>query len=292
MVGEHAEGLVHEQVAGGLRAVVPGAVDARGRGDVLVDVVFGARRGRRALVGDEAGEQAAALAFDLRVDAPLGRGRADHGVGFEVAELMARVHLLRPVRDRHAHRDARPPRPPALRTRAVPLAARQVLPEVQRPLRFRVDPLVEARVADPHMRVVGPFDLQSPLDPFRRPPLPERVHDPCGQRGVRYAHGLARLAGALFGLPLRGHGRVERTGRPRARLQPFRPVGPVGLVLVGREPRAASRLAADGGLVAADPQRDLAHAEPVTVPQLVDPDPLFGRQVGIHFRHGRNTFSS
>lgn len=142
------------------------------------------------------------------------------------------------------------------------------------------------------MRVVGPFDLQSPLDPFRRPPLPERVHDPCGQRGVRYAHGLARLAGALFGLPLRGHGRVERTGRPRARLQPFRPVGPVGLVLVGREPRAASRLAADGGLVAADPQRDLAHAEPVTVPQLVDPDPLFGRQVGIHFRHGRNTFSS
>ena len=64
MVGEHAEGLVHEQVAGGLRAVVLGAVDARGRGDVLVDVVFGARRGRRALVGDEAGDQAAALAFD------------------------------------------------------------------------------------------------------------------------------------------------------------------------------------------------------------------------------------
>ena len=279
-------------MAGGFGAAVPGPVDARGRGDVLVDVVFGARGRRRALVGDEPGGQPAALAFDLRVDAPLGRGRADHGVGFEVAELMARVHLLRPVRDRHAHRDARPPRPPALRTRAVPLAARQVLPEVQRPLRFRVDPLVEARVADPHMRVVGPFDLQSPLDPFRRPPLPERVHDPCGQRGVRYAHGLARLAGALFGLPLRGHGRVERTGRPRARLQPFRPVGPVGLVLVGREPRAASRLAADGGLAAAHPQRDLAHAEPVTVPQLVDPDPLFGRQVGIHFRHGRNTFSS
>ena len=87
-------------MAGGLRAVVPGAVDARGRGDVLVDVVFGARRGRRALVGDEPGEQPAALAFDLRVDAPLGRGRADHGVGFEVAELMARVYLLRPVRDR------------------------------------------------------------------------------------------------------------------------------------------------------------------------------------------------
>lgn len=149
-------------MAGGFGAAVPGPVDARGRGDVLVDVVFGARGRRRALVGDEPGGQPAALAFDLRVDAPLGRGRADHGVGFEVAELMARVHLLRPVRDRHAHRDARPPRPPALRTRAVPLAARQVLPEVQRPLRFRVDPLVEARVADPHMRVVGPFDLHRP----------------------------------------------------------------------------------------------------------------------------------
>ena len=60
---------------------------------------------------------------------------------------VARVHLLRPVRDRHAHRDARSPRPPALRTRAVPLAARQVPPEVQRPLRFRVDPPVEAFVA-------------------------------------------------------------------------------------------------------------------------------------------------
>ena len=68
-------------MAGGFRAVVPCPVDARGRGDVLVDVVFGARGRRRALVGDEAGEQAAALAFDLRVDAPLGRGRADHGVG-------------------------------------------------------------------------------------------------------------------------------------------------------------------------------------------------------------------
>ena len=86
----------------------------------------------------------------------------------------------------------------------------------------------------------------------------------------------------------------SRTGGPstRARLQPFRPVGPVGVVLVGREPQAAPQLAADGGLVAADPQRDLAHAEPLAVPQLVDPDAFLCRQVGIHFRHGRNTFSS
>lgn len=125
IVGEHAEGLVHEQVAGGFGAVVPGPVDARGRGDVLVDVVFGARRGRRALVGDETGEQPAALAFDLRVDAPLGRGRADHGVGFEVAELMARVHLLRPVRDWHAHRDARPPPSPSCPSNAGGAACRE-----------------------------------------------------------------------------------------------------------------------------------------------------------------------
>ena len=291
-VGEHAEGLVHEQVAGGLRAVVPGPVDARGRGDVLVDVVFGARGRQRALVGDEPGEQAAALAFDLRADAPLGRGRADHGVGSEVAELMARVRRLRPVRDRHAHRNARPLRPPALRTRAVPLAARQVPPEVQRPLRFRVDPPVEALVAYPHARVVGPFDLQSPLDPFRRPPLPERVHHPCEQRGVGHAQGPARSAGAGLGLPLRGHGRIERTARPRPRLQAFRPVRPVRVVLIGREPQSAFRFSADRGLVAADPQRDLTHAEPVPVAQFVDSDPFLCRQVGISFHIERSTFSS
>ena len=189
-VGEHAEGLVHEQVAGGLRAVVPGPVDARGRGDVLVDVVFGARRGRRALVGDEPGGQPAALAFDLRVDTASRRGRADGRVGLIMPELAARVHAFGTFGDGHAHRNARPPLPPALRTRAVPLAPRQVPPEVQRPLRFRVDPPVEARVAYPHARVVGPFDLQPPLDEFGRPPLPERVHDPCEQRWVGHAQGL------------------------------------------------------------------------------------------------------
>ena len=163
---------------------------------------------------------------------------------------------------------------------------------VQCPARLGVDPLVEAFVADPHMRVGRPFDLQPSLDEFGRPSLAQRVHDPFEQRVVRHAHGLARLAGALFGLALRGHRRVERAGRPRARLQPFRPVGAVGPVLVGREPQAAPQLAADGGLVAADPQGDLADPEPLAVPQLVDPDPLLGRQVGIHFRHGRNTFSS
>ena len=279
-------------MAGGLRAVVPGPVDARGRGDVLVDVVFGARRGRHALVGDEPGEQPAALASDLRVDTASRRGRADGRVGLIMPELAARVHAFGTFGDGHAHRNARPPLPPALRTRAVPLAARQVPPEVQRPMRFRVDPPVEALVAYPHARVGRPFDLQPSLDEFGRPSLAQRGHDPFEQRVVCHAHGLAQLAGAPLGLALRGHRRVERTGRPRARLQLFRPVGAVGLVLVGREPQAASQLAADGGLVTAHPQGDLAHAEPLAVAQFVDPDAFLCRQVGIHFPHGRNTFSS
>lgn len=127
-----------------------------------VDVVFGARGRQRALVGDEAGEQLAALAFDLRVDAPLRRGRSDDCVGLEVAELASGHDLLQPVGDRHAHRDAGPLRPAALDARAMPLAPRQVLPEVQRPLRSRVDPLVEALAADPHALVVGEFDRDRP----------------------------------------------------------------------------------------------------------------------------------
>ena len=138
----------------------------------------------------------------------------------------------------------------------------------------------------------GRSTFSRPSMQFGCPSLAQRVHDPFEQRVVRHAHGLAWLSGALFGLVLRGHGRVERTGRPHARLQPFRPVGAVGPVLVGREPRAASRLAADRGLAAAHPQRDLAHAEPVTVPQLVDPDAFLCRQVGIGFHIECNAFSS
>ncbi len=193
IVGEHAEGLVHEQVAGGLRAVVPGAVDPRGRGDVLVDVVFGARGRQRALVLDEAGEQAAALAFDLRVDAPFRGGRADDGVGLEMAELMPRVDTFGPLGDRHAHRDARPLRPPALGARAAPLASGQVLPEIQDPLRLGVDLLVEALVAGPHARVVGESDREPSLDAFGRPALPQGVLD------WRHA--------AVYGVL--GHGRID-----------------------------------------------------------------------------------
>ena len=54
----------------------------------------------------------------------------------------------------------------------------------------------------------------------------------------------------------------------------------------------ARAFAAGGGLVTADPQGDLADPEPLAVAQFVDPDAFLGRQAGIHFPHGRNTFSS
>ena len=41
----------------------------------------------------------------------------------------------------------------------------------------------------------------------------------------------------------RGQRRIERTRGPRPGLQPFRPVGTVRPVLVGREPQAAPQLA-------------------------------------------------
>ena len=219
-------------------------------------------------------------------------GRADDGVGLEMAELMPRVDTFGPLGDGHAHRDARALRPPALGARAAPLASGQVLPEIQDPLRLGVDPLVEALVADPHARVVGELDREPSLDAFGRPSLAQRGHDPCEQRVVRHAPGLARFTRALFGLALRGHRRIERTARPRPRLQAFRPVRPVRVVLIGREPQSAFQLAADRGLVAADPQGYLAHAEPVPVAQFVDPDPFLCRQVGISFHIERSTFSS
>ena len=209
-----------------------------------------------------------------------------------MAELAARVHAFGTSGDGRAHRDARPLRPPAPGARAVPFASRRVPPEVQCPARFRADPPAEALVADAHARVGRPFGLQPAFDPLWRPSLAQGVHDPCEQRRIRHAPGLSRLAGALFGLALRGHRRMERPRRPRARLQAFRPVGTMGPVLVGREPQAAPQLAADGGLVAADPQCDLTDPEPLAVAQFVDPDAFLGRQAGISFHIERNAFSS
>ena len=92
--------------------------------------------------------------------------------------------------------------------------------------------------------------------------------------------GLARLRPALR---RRGAGDVA-SARPRARLQPFRPVRPSGLVLVGREPRVAFDLPADRRGVAAGHQTDPADAGAVADLDLDDLAFLF-RQVRIYFSH-------
>ena len=115
---------------GGFGAVVPGAVDARHGRDVPVDVAFRPGGLARAPVVDEPGEQSAAFAFHLRVDATFRRCRADGRVRLEMAEPAARVHTFWPFPDGRAHRDAWPLRPPALGTGAVPFASRQIPPEV------------------------------------------------------------------------------------------------------------------------------------------------------------------
>lgn len=242
-VREHAQRLVHQHVQGRLRAVVPRAVDARGRRHALEYLVLGPGRGGRALVVDEPGEQPAAPALHLRVHAAPRRRGADHRVRLEMAEPLPGSDRLGPVRDGHAHRDARPFRLPALFPRPAFPAARQVLAQVQRPLRLGVDPLVKALVADPHRRVAGVPGLQPSLDQFRAPPPAQRVQHP-GAKPVRvHATRLAGSAPAQVRLPLRGQRRIERTQGPRPGLQPFRPVGTVRPVLVGREPQAAPQLA-------------------------------------------------
>ncbi len=146
-------------------------------------------------------------------------------------------------------------------------------------------------VRSSHARVGRPFDLQPPLNPLGRPSPPERVHDPKERRRVRHARGPARPAGPLFGLPSRGHGRMERPRRPCVRLRAARPAGTIRVVLVGHGPQAAFQLATDGRLVTADPWSYLTHAKSLPIPQFVDPDTFLCRQVGIRFHIERDTFS-
>ncbi|ALE14385.1 Hypothetical protein RY69_2177 [Bifidobacterium breve] len=189
-----------------------------------------------------------------------------------MAEPLLGSDRLGPVRDGHAHRDARPFRLPAFSPRPAFPAPRQILSQVRRPLRFGVGPPVETLVADPHRRVAGVLGLQPSLDQFRTPPPAQRVQHP-GAKPVRvHATRFPGLAPTTLGLPLRGQRRIEQPRGPRPGLRPFRPVGPVRLVLVGREPQAAPRLAAHRGLVPAGP--------------------LLGRQVRILSAHECNTFLS
>lgn len=210
----------------------------RAAGDgALEDLVFGPGRGRPALVVDEPGEQPAAPALHLRVHAAPRRRGADHRVRLEMAEPLPGSDRLGPVRDGHAHRDARPARLPAL------FLVRRFLPRARYWRRSSarcgsVDPLVEHSWL---IRIDGsPAYLQPSLDQFRAPPLRsesstrrEAGPSPCDAAcGIR--------AGAGPPSSARPAPNRARTRGPRPGLQPFRPVGTVRPVLIGREPRAAS----------------------------------------------------
>ena len=170
-------------------------------------------------------------------------------------------------------------------------APRQVLPEVQVALGFGVDPLVEALVADPHHGVAGVLQLRPALDQLGAPSTAQRVHHPRAQPVRVHAPRFAGLVALQVGPPLRREGGVERHGRPRAGLQPFRPVRAVGFVLVGREPRSPFRLVADGGLVPADQPGRFPDAQTLLAMQPLDPDPLVRGQVRITCTHECNTSS-
>ena len=91
---------------------------------------------------------------------------------------------------------------------------------------------------------------------------------------------------APVGLAL-GGARDVVAARPRARLQTLRPVRPVGLALVGREPRVAPDLPADAGRAASQQTGYLPDARAVADLDLDDLAFLF-RQVRIYFPHRCN----
>ncbi len=113
------------------------------------------------------------------------------------------------------------------------------------PQRLRgVDPPVDALLAYAHQRVVRVLAAKPARDEQGRPPPAQPVRDVREKPVARHATGLSRARPARVGLALGGTRHVIAAG-PGPRLQPLRPVRPVGFVPVGREPRVAPDLAAD-----------------------------------------------
>ena len=163
--------------------------------------------------------------------------------------------------------------------------------------RVHARPVAQARAAgEPGAVVARDGDARRPAADARRwEPVREsgnatssRRHARAATRAHRRSHdgrwrlrGLARLRSALR----RGGAGDVASARPRARLQPFRPVRPSGLVLVGREPRVAPDLPADAGRAAS---RQTGHLPDARAVADLDPDDLefLFRQVRIYFSHG------
>lgn len=128
-----------------------------------------------------------------------------------------------------------------------------------------------------------PQDAQPTADRQRR----VAASQPCGhlrpQASMGQAVRFAWLRPTPSGLALRGSGDVITPG-PRSRLQAFQPVR---LALVGREPRVALDLPADGGRAAPEHRSDRPYAGAVADLDLDDLPFLF-RQVRIYCSHRRN----
>ena len=181
----------------------------------------------------------------------------------------------------------REPRHPTARMLAPPpVAARQASGPAFAARLAGMDPSVDGLRAHAHGIVAGEQDAQPAADGRRRPAAAQLLRHPRPQPVMRQAMRLARFGAPPGGLAPGRPGDVM-AARPRPGLEPPGPIGTVGFALVGREPRVAFDLTADGGRAAPDHRADRPYAGPVADLDLDDLAFLF-RQVRIHFPHRCN----
>ena len=180
----------------------------------------------------------------------------------------------------------REPRHPTARMLAPPVAARQASGPVFAARLAGIDPSVDGLRAHAHGIVAGEQDAQPAADGRRRPAAAQLLRHPRPQPVMRQAMRLARFGAPPGGLALGRPGDVI-AARPRPGLEPPGPIGTAGFALVGREPRVALDLTADGGRAAPDHRADRPYAGPVADLDQDDLAFLF-RQVRIYFPHRCN----
>lgn len=123
-------------------------------------------------------------------------------------------------------------------------------------------PLVEAigisMVGGHAQQVVWILAFEPVPDQFGAPSLPENVQHLGAEPAGIHAPRLAPIAASRYGPALRGQRAIERSDRICSRLQIGRPVWPVRLVPVGREPAVTPQLPAHRGLRTPDRYDDLS----------------------------------
>ena len=285
-VGEvrgHAQPVAQARVAG-----EPGAV-------VVRDAAARAGRQRRehrqlrpdafpgGLAGHDPGHEEPGLPLDLGVQVA---SHSDDAVGLPMAETAAVSGLRRTLGDGNPSGNRETRRPPAATPATPPVATWKTTRPAFTATAVGVDPTAAGLRAHAHGGVVGEQDAQPAADKQRRPAAAQPFGHLRPQAVVRQPVGLSWLGSPAVGLALRGPGDVVAAG-PWPRLQSFRPVRAVRLVLVGREPCVALDLPADAGRAAAQHRADPAYAGAVAYLDLDDLAFLF-RQVRIHFSHRCN----